>query len=491
MGAFLVGISPDVTTKSSRTRIRFQARLVRNIREALDRAGHEGRVDDRWGRLLIESPDPGAKDRIAAVFGVHSVMQVEARVPADLDAIVRAGEATFSSRVRDRAFAVRARRAGEYPFRSRDIEVALGAALDRYGHVDLDHPDVTVRVEVRDGEAFMSCARTAGVGGLPLGVEGRAVALLSGGYDSPVASWMMLRRGISLDYVFCNLAGDAYERSVVSVAKVLADLWSFGDRPRLHVIDFAEPLDALRAASEERYWQVLLKRLMYRAAAAVAAPSRAQAIVTGESVGQVSSQTLANLRAIEDGCPLPVLRPVLGLDKLEIMRRAQDVGTAVLSAQIQEYCQLGRARPVTSTTPELLARQEARLDQSSLHAAIASRKVLDLRRLDEADLSAPYLFVDVIPDGAVVLDCRSEAEYETWHYPGSERREPTELAARFRRLDKTRAYVLYCGVGVQSAHVAELMQQGGYEAYSFKGGVPRLRRYAERSAKDGVPASSA
>src|SRR5665811_1951677 len=102
-----------------------------------------------------------------------------------------------------------------------------------------------------------------------LGVEGKAITLLSGGYDSAVASWLMLKRGITQDYVFCNLGGDAYERAVVQVGKLVADDWSFGTRPRLHVIDFDEPLRALREAAREKYWQVVLKRLMYRAASQV------------------------------------------------------------------------------------------------------------------------------------------------------------------------------------------------------------------------------
>ena len=130
--------------------------------------------------------------------------------------------------------------------------------------------------------------------------------------SSAVAAWLMLKRGVEMDYVFCNLAGQAYERSVVQVAKVLADRWSYGTRPRLHVVDFGAPLDELRSKARESYWQVVLKRLMYRAANLVARERKAEAIITGEAVGQVSSQTLTNLRAIEPASDLPVFRPLLG-----------------------------------------------------------------------------------------------------------------------------------------------------------------------------------
>src|SRR5690606_33970450 len=155
---------------------------------------------------------------------------------------------TFRDRVAGKRFAVRARRTGTHDFSSKDIEVALGAALLPHSRgVDLSRPETTAYIEVRDAHAFLFADRVTGAGGLPVGVEGRALALISGGYDSAVAAWLMLKRGIALDYVFCNLGSDAYERAVVQVAKVLADDWSYGSRPRLHVLDFGPPLDQLRA----------------------------------------------------------------------------------------------------------------------------------------------------------------------------------------------------------------------------------------------------
>jgi tRNA uracil 4-sulfurtransferase len=136
-------------------------------------------------------------------------------------------------------------------------------------------PEYTAHVEVREREAYLFSDRLPGAGGLPLGVEGRAVALLSGGYDSAVAAWLMLKRGVELDYVFCNLGGEAYERAVVQVAKLLADDWSYGTNPRLHVVDFAGPLDDLRAHAKQSYWQLVLKRLMYRAASRIGEETRA------------------------------------------------------------------------------------------------------------------------------------------------------------------------------------------------------------------------
>lgn len=477
---FLVRISGEVATKARGTRKRFQQRLVHNIRCALEASAIDCRVDSRWSRLLIEASERSAGRVIASVFGVSSVSEVEARLPAELPEIVGVGTSLYAERVRGKRYAVRARTADRCGFSSRDIKVQLGAALNPGATVDLDEPDVTVSVEVRDGEAFLFSEKLPGVGGLPLGVEGRAVCLISGGFDSAVAAWLMLKRGVSLDYVFCNLGGEAYERSVVSVGKILADVWSFGDRPRMHVIDFGAPVEALKRAVQPRYWQVVLKRLMYRAAEAVAQEIGAEAIVTGEAVGQVSSQTLGNLRAIDAVAELPVLRPLLGLDKHEIIGRAERIGTAVISRHIREYCAIAPDHPVTHATPSAAADEESHVDLVVLVTAVRDRKVLDLSALEAVDLVQPYLFVSEIPDGAVVLDCREAHHFRAWHYPGAARRDLDELATSFRRLDKTGTYVLYCSFGVLTAHLAEVMQREGYEAYSFKGGVRQLMAYARQ-----------
>ncbi|MEN8374912.1 MAG: tRNA uracil 4-sulfurtransferase ThiI [Gemmatimonadota bacterium] len=481
---FLLRLAGEFSVKSRRTQQRFRRRLLRNLRDAMEEAGGTYEVEDRWSRIFVRSTSPDAEAHLGRVFGLGSLSPIALTVPAELDRIVEAGGERFRDEVLGRSFAVRSRRSGTHPFRSKDIEIELGAALDGPGRVDLSNPDVTVGVEVRDDVAHLFSRRTPGAGGLPLGVEGRALALVSGGYDSAVAAWMMLKRGVELDYAFCNLGGDAYERSVLAVMKVLADRWSYGSRPRIHLIDFGPALDDLRAHAAERYWQVLLKRLMYRAGSIVADRIGAEVLVTGEAVGQVSSQTLTNLRAIEPAASLPVFRPLIGFDKEEIIARARVIGTDELSARVKEYCAIAPGKPVTAASVDVVDAQDALLDPGTVERAVAERRVLDLRRLTPTDLVAPYLFTSEVPEGASILDCRSEGEYEAWHLPGARLVDDWELGRTFGDLDRDGTYVLYCAQGVQTAQIAERMQRAGYEAYSFRGGASALRQWAQRHGSD-------
>lgn len=479
---FIVRLAPELTRKSNRVRRRFQKRLVRNLADALESEGARAKVSDRWSRIFVDA-DAGAAMRAAErVFGVGSFSRVDVEVAADLDAIVQAGHDAYRDAVAGRKYAVAARRTGRQPFSSQDVRVQLGAALNEYGQVDLSSPNVTVSVEVRDDRAYLFGGRTEGPGGLPAGVQGRAVCLISGGFDSAAAAWLMLKRGVALDYVFCNLAGPAFERSVLQVAKVLADRWSYGCRPRIHLLDFAEPVAALQRDVTPRYWQVVLKRLMYRAAEGVAMEIGAEAIVTGESLGQVSSQTLTNLRAIEAAVQLPVMRPLVGLDKTEIIRLAERIGTAALSARIKEYCAILQGKPVTAAKVRAVDSEEAPLDPSLAARAVTGRSVRELRAVDAADLARDYVRIDEPPAGALMIDCRLPQQDDGWRAPGSRRAAPADFPELADSLDKDRSYVLFCDNGVQSTMLANMLQTAGYEAYSLRGGTMAMKDQVRASA---------
>jgi thiamine biosynthesis protein ThiI len=478
----LVRFSGDVSTKGRATRSRFVARLAANLRDALRSAGIPAEVHRTHDRVHVETDAPGAAQVLARVFGLQSVSPVEARCPECLEDVVAAGAALFRGRVAGRRFAVRARRVGsrhEGSVSAREVERELGAALlPAAAGVDLDHPEVVVRVELCGGEAFLFGAHVPGPGGLPLGVEGRALALVSGGFDSAVAAWHVMKRGVALDLVFCNLGGASHELGTLRVTKELADRWSAGHRPVLHAVDFAPLLDEIRGRTEQRYWQIVLKRQMLRAAEIVARERHAAALVTGEALGQVSSQTLTNLGVIDEATRLPVLRPLVGANKEDIIAQARRIGTHDLSKVVDEYCAMVPRRPATHASLEAVLRQEETLDGSLVEAAVAARREIDLRGVSLDAIGLPELETTVVPAGATVVDLRPRAAFAAWHWPGAVRLDLSEALRAYPALDRGRVYVLVCEFGLVSAHLAELMQKEGLRARHVRGGISSLRRLA-------------
>jgi thiamine biosynthesis protein ThiI len=345
--------------------------------------------------------------------------------------------------------------------------------------VDLDHPEVNVRLEITGGEVFFFSEHTTAPGGLPLCVEGRAVALVSGGFDSAVAGWYMLRRGVSLDYVFCNLGGATHQLGTLRVTKILADRWSYGDRPRFHAVEFGPVVEDLKARTRTRYWQILLKRLMLRSAERIAREKRAVAIVTGESVGQVSSQTLQNLAVISQATGNPILRPLVGFNKDEIIAAARRIGTFDLSKVVGEYCDLVPRNPATSASLEAILEEESRLDLTLLDRCTDERTVMDLRATDVEQIEIPDLEIDGIPEGAIVIDLRSKAEFDSWHCEDALWLDFAHAMKSYPSFDRGKTYVLYCEFGLKSAHLAEYMRKEGFDASNFRGGTRALKRLVQ------------
>lgn len=477
----LLRLSGEVSTKAKPTRRQFVTQLVRNVRDALAGAGLEAEVERHYERILVTTHEgAAAAEEIRHVFGIQSLAITEPGSAASLEEVVADGVAHFRQRVAGKRFAVRARHVGNTPpggFRGRDVEVALGSALlaDSAG-VDLSNPEITARIELFEGTAYHFAENVPGEAGLPLGTGGRAVALVSGGFDSAVAAWQLHRRGVELDYVFCNLGGRTHQLGTVRVMHELASRWCHGSRPRFHAVDFAEVSRELQAKTEPRYWQVILKRLMLRAAEAVADSMRGDAIITGEAVGQVSSQTLVNLRTISAATELPILRPLVGVNKDEIIRAAEHIGTAPLSAVVDEYCALVPRNPSTRAKLHVVESEEERMDMGILERAIEQRGVFDLGSIDPEDSGLPELEIGEIPRDAVVVDLRSRTEYDSWHYEGALHLDWARALEAYPSFGKEQTYVLYCEYGLKSAHLAEMMSAMGLRGLHFRGGTRALRR---------------
>ncbi len=482
----LIRFSGDLGIKARATRRKFQNQLIRNLTDALSSQGSIPRIRASRDRAFAEIRSDRDLEALTRVFGVQSVSLVERRTGTQLRDIVRTGEDLFRERVRGRRFAVRARRVGDrsrISVKAADVERDLGTALlSVSAGVDLDDPEVTLYVEILEDETCFFPERIRAHGGIPLGVEGHAVALVSGGFDSAVAAWQILKRGVGLDYVFCNLGGATHLQGVLRVVKVLADRWSYGDRPRLHAVDFQALSAELQSKTATRYWQILLKRLMLRAAECIARERQAVAVVTGEAVAQVSAQSRQNLSVIAQAASGLVLRPLVGFNKEEIIAIARMIGTFELSKVVGEYCAIVPSRPATGAALGAILAEEENLDLSRVEAAVGARDVYDLRSFDLEKLEIPELDVERVPDGAIVVDLRSKAEFDGWHHPSALHLDFAEALSAYLHFEAGPTYVLYCEFGLKSARLAHLLRERGIEAFHVKGGTKTLRRALARDA---------
>ena len=306
------------------------------------------------------------------------------------------------------------------------------------------------------------------------------MALVSGGFDSAVAAWQILRRGVAQDYVFCNLGGSTHRLGTLRVIQVLADRWSYGDRPRFHTVEFGPVVEEIQARTKTRYWQILLKRSMLRVAERIAREIDACAIVTGDSIGQVSSQTLVNLGTVSQATRALVLRPLVGSNKEEIIAASRRIGTFDLAKVVGEYCDMVPRHPATAASLEAILEQEEALDLDLVDRCCDARSVLDLRGADLEELVIPDLEIESIPDGAVVIDLRTKAEYDSWHLEGAVWLDFAHAMKAYPAFDRSQKYVLTCEFGLKSAHLAEFMRTAGFDAKNYRGGTRALKRLACR-----------
>src|SRR5579884_235091 len=474
----LVRLAGEMGVKSSRTRRSFLRLLVENARRALRQAGVEATVRPEWSRLLVETAAPdAAREALSRVFGVHAVAEVVEVRHAGLDDLVTRLLPLFRPQVEGRTFAVRPRRTPETPFTSEDLARALGAALLPFAaRVDLSHPEVEVRVRAEPGRAFAELDHTPGPGGLPLGCGGRALALVSGGFDSPVAAWHVMRRGVAVEVLVCDLGGCGQVDAALAAARELVRRWAPGQEVRAHVVDLAPLVTALVARVPGRMRQVLLKRAMYRVGDALAGEIGAEALVTGECLGQVSTQTLRNLATCEEVSSRPVLRPLIGLDKNEIMERARRLGTYEASSQVQEHCSIAEGQVVTRASVAGAEAAERLLPPDLagdewVRAAVAARTIVP-SLADWRPAALPEHVVDRVPAGAVVVDVREPEEGPS---VGDLRLPFSRALDSLDGLSADRTYVLVCASGHRSDLLARELRGRGYAAFSLAGGVTRLR----------------
>lgn len=464
----------ELVLKSRKVRKRFLSQLEENLRVGLARKGIFYRLSVDWSRAFLESDDPRAGLVLSRCFGISSFSRADRMDFADLEELVEKGAGFFGEVVAGKRFAVRAKRRGSHTFSSKDIENELGARLlPRSSGVDLDHPEITCYLEVRGADAWFFTEKTRGPGGLPVGTGKRVLALYSGGFDSGVAAWMMMKKSSPVDFLFLNIGGTEHKRKARQGASFLVEEWAGATGGLFYEVDFSNIIREIKDKVNRSYWNMALKRCFYLAAWEIARRKNYPAVVTGESLGQVSSQTLTNLVALEDGATVPVMRPLLGLDKEEIIEIARKTGTYSISDGLREYCDLAGGHPITSSNATRLEARMCDLRPGLLEEALST---LEITRLPAPPEDAEDVETDQIPDGALLVDLREVAKYQAWHQEGALLAGYDEIEAGIFPLEKGKVYIFYCDQALKSLDAARVLRRMGFEAYSFKGGTNALMK---------------
>jgi len=477
---FLVKLFPEITIKTRPVRRRFIRQLRKNIRSVVYEFDPAVSVIGEWDNLEVETStdDPEAiaqiSERLACTPGIAKFLVVDKYPWTDMDAMLDLALQYYRERLAGKSFAVRCKRTGKHAFKSTDVERHVGAGLNSQTEaagVRLKNPDVTVLIEIREDSVFMVRDQRSGLGGFPLGCQDSVLSLISGGFDSSVASYLCIKRGLQTHYCFFNLGGRAHELAVKEVALFMWMKYHSSHRVKFISVPFEGVVEEILDKVDNSQMGVVLKRMMLRAAEGIAADLHIEALVTGESVAQVSSQTLPNLSVIDSVTNSLVLRPLATTDKQEIIDIAREIGTEEFSKDIPEYCAVISNKPTTRAKQHRIEREESRFDFAVLDAAVAAAShqlITDL--ISDLDRESAEVKIETsIGSDSIVIDIRHPDETELkplvlggQNTPGELLNIPFyQLRSGFAELDRNKNYLLYCGKGMMSRlHAANLVDEG-------------------------------
>lgn len=472
---FIIKLFPEIMVKSESVRKRFIKILTGNIRNVLHKYDENIAVVRHWDyievRSKIEEDRAQLIDMLQRIPGIHHFLEVEEKSFVTLQDIFEQTLINVGSSLENKTFCVRVKRKGKHDFNSIDVERYVGGGLNQHiasAKVQLTKPDVVVRIDIDNDKMLFVKARYAGIGGYPIGTQEDVISLISGGFDSGVSSYMLIRRGCRVHYCFFNLGGAAHEIGVKQMAYHIWNRYSGSHKVRFVAINFENVVGEILEKVDDGQMGVVLKRMMVRAASLVAKRFGIQAIVTGEALGQVSSQTLTNLRLIDEAAEALVLRPLITHDKEQIIAMAKEIGTDDIAKSMPEFCGVISKNPTVKAIKAKIEEEESHFDFAVLESAVLNAQYLDIRQIaqqTEQEVVAVDT-VSVLTDKDVILDIRSPEESDD---NPLEIDHPTiampfyKLSSQFDSLDQSKTYVLYCERGVMSQLQSLYLKEKGYQ----------------------------
>lgn len=470
----LIRPAAEVAIKSKPVRRQQMRHLRQNIRKLLTRHDADIQVEGAWDRVDVAVPDGRGLagpviEELRRIPGISTIQEIGVFPWVSMEDVAEKAVAAFADRIRGKTFAVRVRRHGDHPFRSIDLERLVGSALFEASApegVDLGKPDVEVRIEIQDQHYHIAHRKHRGAGGYPLGAAETVMTLISGGYDSSVAAYLMMRRGLRSHFLFFRLGGPAHELGVRQVVHYIWNRYGASHGAKFISVPFEGVVEEIMRSVNQRHWGVVLKRQMLKAASEIATVNNASGLVTGDAVAQVSSQTLSNLNVVDRASSEVVLRPLIAMDKEAIINIAREIGTEPFARTMPEYCGVISRKPATRAKLHRVEEDEANMDAQVLAQAIASRQDTPVNRLMDTTTTPEEVELVHTPEVSdVIIDVRhpSEGEQSPLHLTSNRVVEIPfyELSERIGSLPADRQYLLYCDRGTMSRmHACNLKAEG-------------------------------
>ena len=475
---FIVKLYPEIMMKSRSVRVRFTKMLESNMRNVLRRVDEGVKVQRQWDRIMINVPETSeglveaVSERLSCIPGIAHSLQVKEFDFETVDDIYQQALPLFKEQLAGKTFCVRVKRTGNHEFTSSEVERYVGGGLNQHTEaagVKLKNPDITVNLEVNHDKLYMVVNRIDGLGGFPIATQEDVLSLISGGFDSGVSSFQFIKKGARTHYCFFNLGGAQHEIGVKQVAYHLWKKYGESHKVKFITIPFEDVVTEILERIDNGQMGVILKRMMMKVATQVADRLGIQALVTGESLGQVSSQTLTNLNVIDRSTDLLILRPLITMDKQDIIDESREIGTEDFAKSIPEYCGVISQKPTVKAVLSKILAEEEKFTEELVAKTAEKAVIMNIRDIAE-EMDAQITETETVQElatGEVIIDIRSAEEeeaaplnidgVEVVHIPFF------KLGTQFADLDQSRSYLLYCDRGVMSKLQALYLMEQGYE----------------------------
>jgi thiamine biosynthesis protein ThiI len=475
---FIIKLQAEIAVKSRPVRKRFTKILESSIKNVLRRVDEQVTTRANWDNIEVNTKNNDPENRLALIEtlkcipGIAVFLEVQQTTFTDVHNIFEKTLAAHAKTIENKTFCVRVKRTGTHDFNSLKVEQYVGGGLNQNvesAKVKLKKPDVTILLEIKDENLFIVSERHQGLGGFPIATQEDVLSLMSGGFDSGVSSYQMIKKGARTHYCFFNLGGAAHEVGVKQVSYYLWNKFGASHKVKFFAVDFEPVVAEILEKVENGQMGVILKRMMMRAAAKIAKRGKIQSLVTGEALGQVSSQTLTNLNVIDRVTDTLILRPLVAYDKQDIIDIARKIGTEDFAKTIPEYCGVISKRPTVKAVLSKIEAEEDNFDFDILDKVVEETRVYDIRDINtesEEEIHAVDT-VDELAKDAIVIDIRSPEEednkplnienIEVIHIPFY------KLSNKFSELKQEKEYLLYCDQGVMSKLQALYLIGEGYK----------------------------